>query len=69
MRGSLGYSFGRANDADFGQSRSHGGVYVDLAARVNEIFPRFGLQAIPKPDFSRAGDPAAAAGNALVGNK
>ncbi|MGG6294635.1 TonB-dependent receptor [Leptolyngbya sp. AN02str] len=48
LRVGLGYSFGRANDTDFGD-RSEGGLYLNISFKVNELFGGFGRQRIAPP--------------------
>ncbi len=49
LRLGLGYSFGRANDSDFGGDRSDGGIYLNLSLKVNQLLGGFGRQQIAPP--------------------
>ncbi len=50
LRAYLGYSFGSADDRDFGGFRSDGGVYGGVNLKVNRLFNGFGIQApVAKP--------------------
>lgn len=46
LRMAAGYSFGRAHDRDFENSRSAQGLYVNLTVKLNELLGGFGLQKI-----------------------
>ncbi len=44
LRAYLGYSFGSADDRDFGGFRSNGGIYGGVNFKVNRLFDDFGVQ-------------------------
>lgn len=44
LRAYLGYSFGSADDRDFGGYRSDGGIYGGINLKVNRLFNGFGVQ-------------------------
>jgi len=44
LRAYLGYSFGSADDRDFGGYRSDGGIYGGVNFKVNRLFNDFGVQ-------------------------
>ena len=51
LRAYLGYSFGSADDRDFGGYRSDGGLYGGVNFKVNRLFNDFGVQMpVAKPD-------------------
>ncbi|NJL87235.1 MAG: TonB-dependent receptor, partial [Leptolyngbyaceae cyanobacterium SM1_1_3] len=55
LRLSAGYSFGSAYDRDFsGTSRSAGGLYVGVTAKLNNLFGGFGLQEVAPPQQQEA---------------
>ena len=44
LRAYIGYSFGSVDDRDFTGYRSHGGLYLGVTLKVNELFNGFGRQ-------------------------
>ncbi len=49
LRLSAGYNFGHVSDPDFSGSRSAGGFYLGITAKVNELFHGFGVQPTELP--------------------